>query len=327
MRVCVVGAGAIGGLVAARLALAGADVRVVARGAQLEAIRARGLSLTDASGTRTVRVEASADPASLGPQDVVVTGLKAMQLPAAAEGVARLLGPDGVLVPALNGIPWWHGHGDAAPAIAGPLEAVDPGGVLWRTLPPERVVGCVVYLAASVPAPGEVLHSAENRLVLGEPDGRNTPRLAAVAGAFAAAGFEVRTTGRIRDALWTKLLGNASFNPLSCLTLATVDRMMADPGVKAAGVAIMRELTAAAEAVGVRIEVDIPTRLSAAHRLGAFKTSMLQDLEAGRPLEIDAILGAPIAIARRAGVPVPMTEAVEAMTRQLAVSLGLRRPG
>jgi 2-dehydropantoate 2-reductase len=326
MRVCVIGAGAIGGLVAARLALAGADVRVVARGAHLEAIRARGLSLTDASGTRVVRVEAAADPASLGPQDVVVTGLKAMQLPAAADGVARLLGPETVLVPALNGIPWWHGHGDAAPAFAGPLEAVDPGGTLWRTLPPERVVGCVVYLASSVRAPGEIVHAAENRLVLGEPDGRDTPRLAAVAGAFAAAGFEVRSTGRIRDALWTKLLGNASFNPLSCLTLAPVDRMMADPGVKAAGVAIMRELTAVAEAVGVRIEVDIPTRLSAAGRLGAFRTSMLQDLEARRPLELDAILGGPIAIARRAGVPVPMTEAVEAMTRQLAVSLGLRSP-
>lgn len=326
MRICVHGAGAIGGLIAARLALAGADVRVVARGAHLEAIRSRGLVLEDASGTRAVRVPAQGSGAAVGPVDLVVTGLKATSVAAAAADVRHLLHEGTAVVPALNGIPWWHGHGDVAPAAAGPTEEADPGAAAWRTIGPERAVGCVVYVAASVPSPGVVRHSSQDALVLGEPDGSSTPRLAAAADVLAAAGFRVRATDRIRDAVWTKLLGNAAFNPLSCLARAPIDRLVGDPGVRAAAAAMMRELTAAAAAIGVRVEMDVEARLEAAARLGPFRTSMLQDLEAGRPLELDAILAAPVAIARRAGVPTPMCAAVEATTRQLAVSLGLLPP-
>jgi 2-dehydropantoate 2-reductase len=302
MRVTVFGAGAIGGLVGAMLARAGEDVSLIARGAHLEAIRRDGLQLVRNGERLRQVVPASADPRDFGPQDVVILTVKAPALSSAIAALQPLLDPATIVVPAINGIPWWYAEGE-------PLHSVDPGGALARGIHRARVLGCVVYAAASVAEPGMVVvHGTSELFYLGEPDGTLSQRLDAVVSLFNKAGLRAVGTGDIGREIWVKAWGNAAFNPLSVVAEASVGALCADahlaPGLKA----IMAEIRDVAAAHGVAMPMSIEERVQVAGRLGDFKTSMLQDFEARRPLELDAILGAVIDLGRRSAVPVPALE-------------------
>ncbi len=324
MKICVYGAGAVGGLMAAWLERAGHEVSIVARGANLDAIRRAGLRLRSQPGgaIEVLHPRADADPSRLGAQDCVVVAVKGPSLPDVAAGIAPLLGPRTSIVTAMNGVPWWLF--DRLPFGAGKmrLESLDPGGRLAAAMPTERIVGCVVHLAASVPEPGLVQHNMGRRLILGEPGGRNGERLRAVAGALEDASFEVERSDFIERDFWVKLLGNVSFNPVSALTLATSDRLIGDPYVKATMVAVMRECLAIGRAIGVDADIDPEARIDMARALGVFKTSMLQDLEAGKALEIDTLLAGTLEIARKARVPAPYTESLYGLIRLRAEAIG-----
>ena len=322
MKICIYGAGAVGGLMAGWLARAGHAVSVVARGAHLTAIRAKGLRIRSEGKDSAYPVQADSDPAKLGPQDAVVVAVKGQSLPGVARGIGPLLGPATSIVTAMNGVPWWFfdrlrfGDGKLR------LESLDPGGALSRAMPTERIVGCVVHLAASTPEPGLIGHNMSRRLILGEPGGRNTERTKSIAGALTQAGFECVQSAFIEKDFWVKLLGNVSFNPVSALTLSTADRLIADAEVKAYMVAIMREVLAIGRAVGVDADIDPEARIEMARNLGKFKTSMLQDLEAGKSLEIDGLLTGTLEVARKAGVPAPFTESLSGLARMRAQSTG-----
>lgn len=323
MKICIYGAGAVGGLVAARLARADHDVSVVARGAHLTEILARGLRVRSASdGDFTARIRANVDPARLGEQDYVIVAVKGQSLPQVAANIAPLLGEHTSIVTAMNGVPWWFF--DRLPFGNGQLrlETLDPGGALARAMPTERIVGCVIHLAASTPEPGVIQHNMGKRLILGEPGGRNTARTARLAEALAGAGFEAVQSPFIEKDFWVKLLGNVSFNPVSALTLATANRLLADAQVKAYMVAIMREVLAIGRAAGVDADIDPEARMDMARHLGVFKTSMLQDLEAGKALEIDGLLTGTLEIAAKTGVAAPFTESLLGLARLRAQSTG-----
>ena len=300
------------------------EVSAVARGTQLEALRKDGLRIRDrASGKMTTfSIVASDDPAVLGPQDYVIVAVKAQNLTEVASGIRPLLGPDTSIVTAMNGVPWWffdclkYGGGSQR------LESLDPDGSLSRSMPTQRIVGCVVHLACSTPEPGLISHNMGQKLIVGEPGGKNTSRTKAIAEAFAASGFECITSGFIEKDFWVKLLGNVSFNPVSALTLATADRMISDPMLKGFMVAVMREVLAIGRAVGVDAAIDPEARIDMARALGVFKTSMLQDMEAGKSLEIDGLLTGTLDIAKQAGVPAPFTESLLGLVRVRAGSTG-----
>jgi 2-dehydropantoate 2-reductase len=323
MKICVYGAGAIGGLMAAWLARSGHEVSVVARGAQLDAIRRDGLRVQSQGKAKSFRIKADSDPARLGAQDYVLVTVKAQNLTQVADTIAPLLGKDTSVVTAMNGVPWWFFHGmkrrDAR------LESLDPGGRLSRAIPTERVVGCVIHLAASTPEPGLISHNMGSKLILGEPGGENTARTKRIAEALAAAGFEIVVTDAIEKEFWVKLLGNVSFNPVSALTVTTADQLIQNDEVKAYMVEIMREVLAIGRAVGVDANIDPEARIDMARALGTFKTSMLQDLEAGKPLEIDGLLAGTLEIARKAGVRAPFTESLFGLIRARAQSTGQYR--
>lgn len=318
MRIAVFGAGAIGGVIAGRMARAGHDVTVVARGAHLAAMRASGLMLTEGERSETVALRAIADTDAAGPQDVVFVTLKAHAMQAAATAIARLMGEHAVLVTAINGVPYWYFAGQPGPFEGRAIESVDPGGTLLRTLPAERVIGCVVYPAAELVAPGHVLHSYGDRLPLGAPDGNRSEALTGLSAAMIAAGFKAPVRPRIRDDIWLKLLGNLSFNPLSVLTGATLERLAFEPGLREAARAMMAEGQAVGEALGVRFTVDLDRRLDGAGEVGAHRTSMLQDFERGRPIELDALLGAVVELGALVGVAMPVCRVVLALTRERA---------
>jgi 2-dehydropantoate 2-reductase len=324
MKICVYGAGAVGGLIAAALERSGHEVAVVARGAQLDAIRARGLRVRDrASGElRSHRVAAESDPARLGPQDYVIVAVKAQSLAEVAGGIAPLLGPATSIVTAMNGVPWWFFDRLAFGGGKLRLESLDPGGRLARAMPTERIVGCVIHLAASTPEPGLVSHDMGRRLILGEPGGRTTARTRELASGLSEAGFEVHASDCIEKEFWVKLLGNVSFNPVSALTVSTADRLIENEPVKAIMVAIMREVLAIGRAVGVDAAIEPEARVDMARALGRFKTSMLQDLEAGKPLEVDGLLAGTLEIADKAGVPAPCTRNLFALIRGRARASG-----
>jgi 2-dehydropantoate 2-reductase len=322
MKICIYGAGAIGGAIAARLAQAGHAVSVVARGAQLTAIREKGLRVVSAEKEFNARVKAESDSALLGPQDYVIVAVKGQSLPGVAAGIAPLLGPDTSIVTAMNGVPWWFFDRLAFGGGKLRLESLDPGGALARAMPTGRIVGCVVHLAASTPEPGLIRHNMGQRLILGEPGGKNTARTRAIAAALQEAGFEAVESTFIEKDFWVKLLGNVSFNPVSALTLATADRLIADRQVKNYMVAIMRECLAIGRAVGVDADIDPEARMDMARKLGAFKTSMLQDMEAGKSLEIDGLLTGTLEIANKAGVAAPFTESLAGLARLRAQSSG-----
>ena len=322
MKICIYGAGAIGGLIAGRLALAGHEVSVVARGAHLTAIREKGLRILSGEKETSAKIKSDSNPAMLGPQDCVIVAVKAQNLPEVAAAIGPLVGPDTSIVTAMNGVPWWFfdrlAFGDGKLR----LESLDPGGALSRAMPTSRIVGCVVHLAASTPEPGVIRHSMGERLILGEPGGKNTARTHAIVAALREARFEAVATEFIEKDFWVKLLGNISFNPVSALTLATANRLIADEYVKAYMVSIMHECLAIGRAVGVDAAIDPEARMDMARKLGAFKPSTLQDMEAGKKLEIDGLLIGTLEIARKAGVAAPFTESLAGLARLRAESTG-----
>jgi 2-dehydropantoate 2-reductase len=329
MKICIYGAGAVGGLMAGRLAQAGHEVSVVARGAHLTAILKDGLRI-EADGRQTaIRMRANNDPDKLGPQDYVIVAVKGQSLPGVAAGIAPLLDENTSIVTAMNGVPWWFfdrlPFASERTARGGGklrLETLDPGGKLSAAMPTDRIVGCVVHLAASTPEPGLIRHNMGQRLILGEPGGKNTARTRTLIEALQGAGFEAVESGFIEKDFWVKLLGNVSFNPVSALTLATANRLIADEHVKAYMVAIMRECLAIGRAVGVDADIDPEARMDMARKLGVFKTSMLQDMEAGKKLEIDGLLTGTLEIAQKAGVAAPFTESLAGLARLRAESSG-----
>jgi 2-dehydropantoate 2-reductase len=315
VKIAIFGTGVIGGFLAAKLSGAGMQVACVARGAQLAAIREKGLMLIEGGASRAFQVRATDDAASLGPQDLVIVALKAHSVPQAAPAIASLYGPETVLVAAQNGMPWWYFHREGGPLDGERIAAVDPEGSLFRTLDPARVIGCVVHIAATSPKPGVVRHQAGNRFILGEPDGRLSERLKRVAAALAEAGLAAETTAAIRHEIWHKLWGNIAFNPLSVLTQATMDRLIGDPGTRGVASAIMSEAEQVASRLGIRFDMTGEARISGLTRLGAYKTSMLQDVEAGRPVELGALCEAVMEIARRLEIPTPALATVTALAR------------
>jgi len=310
---------------AAWLARSGHDVSVVARGAHLEAIRRGGLRVRSQGRLDRFSVHADEQPRNLGAQDYVLVTVKAPSLTEVAQNVGPLLGPQTSIVTAMNGVPWWffdrlgfHGGSER-------LESLDPGGALSRAMPTERIVGCVIHLAASTPEPGLIVHNMGRKLILGEPGGRNTARTSRIARALEDAGFEVVVSEAIEKDFWVKLLGNVSFNPVSALTMSTADRLIESRPVKDYMIAIMREVLAIGRAVGVDADIDPEARIDMARALGKFKTSMLQDLEAGKPLEIDGLLAGTLEIARKAGVSAPYTESLFGLVRARAQATGQYR--
>jgi 2-dehydropantoate 2-reductase len=291
MKICIFGAGAIGGYMGAKLALAGADVSLVARGPHLEAIREKGLTLIEESKDAvTVPVRASANPADLGPQDYVIVTLKAHSVPAIVGAMQPLIGDHTTIVSGVNGMPWWYFHKIGGALEGTRLRSVDPGNVQWDGFGPDRVLGCVVYPAAEVSSPGTIRHVEGNRFSLGEPDGSKSGRAVALSQALQAAGLRAPVRPRLRDEIWVKLWGNLSFNPISALTHATLDVLCTDPGTREVARRMMLEAQAVAETLGVVFPIDVERRIDGGAAVGAHRTSMLQDLNAGRPMEIDALI-------------------------------------
>ncbi len=320
MRICVFGIGAIGGLVLARLTRSGVDATGFARGENLAAIRARGLRLVDHEGMEHLvkPVHVTDDAEYLGPQDVVFLALKANRVVDALDRIRPLIGPRTTVVSAVNGIPWWYFHAFSGDWPKKHLDMVDPGGRIWSALGPERALGCVVYLGASVPRPGVVSHTQHKRLVLGEPDGGISERAQALSEVLEGAGFEAPVVPDIRRVVWHKVWGNAWANTISVITRATIDAMCEDPFLRDGVRAMMAEIRDVAGHYGIDIEDDVDQRISDSARLGAFKSSTLQDFERGRAVEVDAILGAVMELAREAGEPTPLVDMVYALTRLTA---------
>jgi 2-dehydropantoate 2-reductase len=326
MKICVVGAGAIGGFLAAKLAAADEEVSVIARGPHLEAIRARGLRLRMGGEESVVEVAASDDPADLGPQDYVIVTLKAHSFPPIVERLKPLLAEDTAVVTAINGVPFWYFHGLDGPWRDRTLEAVDPGGVLWKTIGPGRAIGAVVYPACDVPEPGVVQHLEGDRFTLGEPTGEKSERATRLSKAMIAAGLKAPVRKNIRDEVWVKLWGNVAFNPISALTLSTLVDLATDPDSRAVARAMMLEMQAVAEALGARFVIDVDKRLEGAEAVGAHRTSMLQDLEKGRPMEIDALVTAVTELGRIVEVPTPTIDVVLHLVRRRAREAGCYPP-
>ncbi len=324
MKICVYGAGAIGGHLAARLARAGADVSVVVRGRHLDAIRTGGLRFKGPAGEFTVKVAASDNPPDLGPQDVVIAAVKAHGLPAIANSIQPLLRADTPVVYAINGIPWWYFHHHTGPARDRRLARLDPGGVLWDKVGVDRTIGCVVLSANAVPEPGLVHNlTAVNRYALGETDNSISPRLKAIAEVMSQAGIEAPVSTDIRREVWLKLVGNFAGSPLSSLTGSTAEQFSTSPDLVPIYRQLFAECMAVAAAYGVKLDLDVEERLTQTAQAGPHRASMLQDLEAGRPMELDGQLVAVQDFARAANVPTPAADIVIGLLRQRARLLGL----
>ncbi len=321
MKVCIYGAGAIGGYVGVLLANAGADVSLIARGSHLEAIKSNGLTLKINGETKNARVKATDDPAELPSQDYVICALKAHQAWEVADKLALLCGPDTAVVTMQNGLPWWYFHGLAGPYQGRQLESVDPGGVIAAHIDARRVIGSIVYPAAELAAPGVIQHQEGNRFSIGEPDGSDTPRIRALAQALRDAGFKAPIASDIRSEIWVKLWGNCTFNPISALSHATLVDICEFPLTRDLAASMMREAQAIGEKLGVRFIVSLDKRIAGAQAVGKHKTSMLQDVEAGRPIELQALLGSVIELARITETPAPNLAAIYAVSSLLARTL------
>lgn len=315
MRISIVGAGAIGTTIAVRLAMAGHDVSVLARGATLQAIQERGLRLHDPEGTHTAHPAASDDPAVLGPQDIVFVSTKITALAEVLPRLGPLLGPDTIVVPAINGVPWWFFDGAAAQPERRSLATLDPDGVLARAVPAAQLVGCVVYITAETLAPGVVRANNPHRLIVGEIDHRASPRAQQLATLLSGAGIATEATASIRDVVWTKVLSNLSSNPLSVLTGATLEQIYGLPSMRPLVKKILGEAMLTAAAYGARLPFDPDTFIARGAGMGAVRTSMLQDYEAGRPLELAAIGDAVLELAARKGIPMDTTADIIALAR------------
>jgi 2-dehydropantoate 2-reductase len=307
MRILIAGAGAIGGYMGARLARVGEDVTLFARGAHLSAMQERGLRVVSEEGDFEVRPKLIGSLRDAGFFDVIVAGVKAHGLTSLAPELKPLIGPATTVVSTQNGIPWWYCN----------LESVDPGGIIAASIDPVRVVGSIVYLGTEIAEPGVIRHMEGNRITLGEPDGSRSERCRAIAEALIRAGLRCPVTTRIRQEIWVKLLGNVAFNPLSALTRATLAQMARDPGVRSVVVDIMTEVVAVANRLGIEMPVSIDQRIAGAEKLGDHKTSMLQDLEAGKGLELEPVAGAVLELGARLGIDMPHTRAVYACTKLL----------
>ncbi len=323
MKIAVYGAGAVGGLMAARLAASGAEVSLIARGATLVAIRQHGLRLQTPQGLQAFRLRADESAAALGTQDMVILAVKATALDAVAAQIAPLLGRDTMVMTAMNGVPWWFFLPDGIPYAGTALPLLDPDGALARVIALERVIGCVVHLSSACPEPGLVRPGFGNRLIVGEPAGGVSARVSALQELLAGAGFETEASCDIRTDVWYKLWGNMTVNPVSALTGATGDRILADPLVRELCLAAMREAAAIGERIGCPIAQSGEERLAVAHQLGAFKTSMLQDAQAGKPLEIDALIGEVHEIGKLVAIPTPCIDSLLGLVRLYGRTHGL----
>ena len=319
MKFAIYGAGAIGGFLGARLAVAGEDVSLIARGPHIEAIRANGLRVRSALlGDFSTNAPATDDPAAIGEVDVVVLGVKSHALTAVAPKLTPLLGPDTIVVTTQNGLPWWYFHGLDGPLAGERLESVDPGGVIAEAIDSGRVVGCLAYCSASVSEPGVIEHVEGVRFPLGEPDGSRGERIVGLSRIFEGAGLKAPIRKDMRHDIWVKVLGNAAFNPISAITRKTLGAMLADPPTRELARAVMGEVIETAAGVGVRIRISAEKRLEGAAQVGSHKTSMLQDIEAGRPIEIEPIVGAVIELAEKVGVRTPHLRDVYERARRAA---------
>lgn len=307
MRFLIAGAGAIGGYIGALLARSGQDVTLFARGAHLRAMTENGLRVVSDEGDFEVHPKVIGSLGDAGPFDVIILGVKAHGLTQLAPSLTPLIGPDTTVVSTQNGIPWWYEH----------LERVDPGGIIAAAIDPARVVGSLVYLGTEIMEPGVIRHTEGNRISLGEPDGTRSERCKAIAEALIAAGLRCPVTTRLRQEIWVKLLGNAAFNPISALTRCTLARMTSDPAVCDVVRSIMTEVSAVANQRGIEIPISLDQRIAGAAKVGEHKTSMLQDLEAGRPLELEPVVGAVLELGEKLGIEMPHTRTVYACTKLL----------
>jgi 2-dehydropantoate 2-reductase len=323
MKICIYGAGAIGGYLGVQLARAGADISLVARGAHLAAMRANGLRLLIGDEERVARPRCTDDPAELGLQDFVIVCLKAHSITGVIESMQPLLGPRTRIVTAVNGIPYWYFYRHGGRHEGSTLESIDPGGRQWNELGPQRAIGCIVYPATEIEAPGVIRHVYGDRFPLGEPSGETSSDVERLSALFIKAGMQAPVLGRIRDEIWLKLWGNVCLNPISALTHATLDVICSDPATRALSKAIMLETQTIAETFGVKFRVDVERRIEGARKVGAHKTSMLQDLERGRPMEIDPLVTVVQEMGRLTGTATPALDAVLALVAQRAKLAGL----
>jgi 2-dehydropantoate 2-reductase len=323
MKIAIIGVGAIGGYVGTRLALAGKDVTFIARGANLEALRTRGLRLLNADGTEELvpRVKATDSYSEAGVQDIVVLAMKAHQVGAVTGDVPKLFGPRTIVIPMQNGIPYWYFYGHSGAFAGMRVNSVDPSGEIYDKIPCERVIGCVVYPAAELVSPGVIRHVEGNRFPLGEPDGTTSKRVAQVARCFVEGGLQAPILSDIRSEIWLKLWGNLSFNPISALSRATLAGICQYPPSRAIAAAMMSEAQSVASQLGVKFRVSLDKRIAGAEKVGHHKTSMLQDVEAARTLEVDALLGSVVELARHTNTPTPHIDTVYALTKLLAKTL------
>jgi 2-dehydropantoate 2-reductase len=328
LKIAVIGVGAIGGYVGATLAHAGEDVTFIARGANLEALKSRGIRLVMGDGSeQAVRhMSATADYSAAGPHDLVILAMKAHQVAAVARDVPKLFGPDTVVLPMQNGIPYWYFYGHGGPLAGTRIRSVDPDGSIGENIPCDRVVGCVVYPAAELIAPGVVKHVEGNRFPVGEPDGTSSERVKRIAECFVRGGLQAPVLSDIRAEIWLKLWGNLTFNPISALSRATLAGICQYPPGRELAHAMMTEAQRIANKLGITFRVPIEKRIAGAERVGHHKTSMLQDVEGHRPLETDALLGSVIEMARLTDTPTPHLDAVYALTKLLEKSLAESRP-
>jgi 2-dehydropantoate 2-reductase len=323
MKVCIYGAGAIGGWLGVQLARAGCEVSVVARGATLDGLRAHGLRLQEAGETIAVPVRASAAPAELGPQDLVVVAVKAPAMADVAQAIGPLLGPDTMVLTAMNGVPWWFFQGFGGAYAGRPLRAVDPDGAIARAIPARHVVGCVVHASCALREPGFVQHHFGRGLIIGEPSGVKTQRVQELAALLQKAGFDATLSEQIQKDAWYKLWGNMTVNPVSAITGATTDLILSDDLVRGFISAVMLEAREIGARIGIPIAQQPEDRHQVTRKLGAFKTSMLQDVEAGKPVEIDALVTVVKEMGEMTGVPTPFTDALLGLGRLHARVHGL----
>jgi 2-dehydropantoate 2-reductase len=324
MKICIFGAGAIGGFMGVKLAQSGAEVSLVARGPHLAAMQANGLTLIEEGGElTTVPVMASDDPAKLGPQDYVIVTLKAHSVPPIVEKIKPLIGENTTIVSGVNGVPWWYFHGVGGDLEGSRLTSVDPNDAQWNGFGPDRVLGCVVYPAAEVVEPGVIKHIEGNRFSIGEPDGSKSERAITLSKVLMASGLKAPVRRRIRDEIWVKLWGNMSFNPISALTHATLDVLCTDPATRSVTRAMMVEAQEVAEKLGVKFPIDVDRRIDGGAAVGLHRTSMWQDLELGRPMEIDALVTSVQELGRLTDTATPTIDTVLALVQLRAKTAGL----
>ncbi|HZN48946.1 MAG TPA: 2-dehydropantoate 2-reductase [Ramlibacter sp.] len=323
MKACIYGAGAIGGWLGVKLARAGCELSVVARGATLDNLRAQGLRLQEGGETLAARAQASATPAELGVQDLVVVAVKAPAMAEVAKAIRPLLGPDTMVLTAMNGVPWWFFQGFGGRHAGTTLKSVDPDGSIAQAVPARHIIGCVVHASCALREPGFVQHHFGNKLIIGEPSGEKTPRVRELAALLEKAGFETVLSEQIQKDAWYKLWGNMTVNPVSAMTGATTDLILADELVRGFISAVMLEAREIGGRIGIPIEQQPEDRHQVTRKLGAFKTSMLQDVEAGKPVEIDALVTVVKEMGEMTGVPTPFTDALLGLSRLHARVHGL----